>query len=180
MRVAHATCISNLNRGGDPMSKRFAAMIVCSVLSSTGATGGASADPIGRYECNVLNTPNVVSVGDRNEHSLLLLEYACFGVDGLLKGYVHTASSVSELDGAKVRFLRGGGFHRSAGGLAVTQIMDDDRPGALIEGKPSGPDSSGSGMFKFASGALAPHAGKTFKFTTTQKGLGRFDMVFTD
>jgi len=180
MRVAHATCISNMNRGGNPMSKRFAAVIVCSALSLIGATGCALADPIGRYECNVLDTPNFVPIGDRNDHSLLIFEYSCSGVDGLLKGYVHTASSVSELDGDKVTFLRGGGFHRSADGLAVTQITDDDRPAAVKDGKPGGPNSSGSGMFKFASGTLAPRTGKTFKFTTTQKGLGRFDMVFTD
>ncbi|HEV7869129.1 MAG TPA: hypothetical protein VGO90_15685 [Chthoniobacteraceae bacterium] len=161
------------------MSKSFAATIFCSALGLIGAPGCAPAEPIGRYECSVIDTPSFVPIGDRNEHSLLLLQYSCFGVEGILKGYVHTASSVSELDGSKVTFLRGGGFHRSATGLAVTQITDD-ASAAVKDGKPGNADSSGTGSFKFASGTLAAHSGKTFKFVTRQKGLGRFDMEFTD
>jgi len=108
------------------------------------------------------------------EHGALLQA----GGSIVLKGDVHTASSASELDGAKVTFLRGGGIHRAPGGLAVTQITDS--AGSLVtkDGKP--PESSGTGVFKFASGTLAALSGKHFKFTSKPTGLGRFDLEYTD
>jgi hypothetical protein len=106
------------------MSKRFIATMVCSALGLIAASGFAFAESIGRFECNIIDTPGQEPIGDRPGHFLLNLQYSCFAVDGVLKGDVHTASSVSEFDGAKVTFLRGGGIHRAPGGLAVTQIMD--------------------------------------------------------
>jgi hypothetical protein len=166
------------NQEENPMRKRFIATIVCSAVSLIGASGGALAETIGRYQCSVIDIPGQEPIGDRPEHFLVSLQYSCFGVDGVLKGDVHTASSASELDGAKVTFLRGGGIHRAPGGLAVTQITDS--AGSLVtkDGKP--PESSGTGVFKFASGTLAALSGKHFKFTSKPTGLGRFDLEYTD
>src|SRR5829696_375681 len=98
------------------MSKRFIATMVCSALSLIGATGFAVAETIGRFQCSIIDTPGIEKI-DRPDHYLLNLQYSCFATDGLLKDDVHTASSVTEVDGAKLTFLRGGGLHRSAGGL---------------------------------------------------------------
>lgn len=162
------------------MSKRSLATFVCSALSLIGASGFALAETIGRYECSVVGTVGREPIGDRDGHSLVSLQYSCFGVHGLLKGDVHTASSVSEWDGPKGTFLFGGGIHRAPGGLAATQITEGTGSVVMKDGKPAGTDSSGKGVFKFASGTLAAHSGKAFKFATKPTGLGRFEMEFTD
>ena len=40
------------------MSKRFIPTIMCSVLSLVAVTGLARSETIGRYECNIVGTPN--------------------------------------------------------------------------------------------------------------------------
>jgi hypothetical protein len=168
------------NQEENPMSKRFIATFICSALSLIGASGFALAETIGRYECSVIGTASQEPIGDGNGHFLASLEYSCFGVDGLLKGDVHTASSASEWDGLQGTFLRGGGTHRGPGGLAVTQITEGTGSVVMKDGKPVGTDSSGKGVFKFASGSLKALSGRVFKFASKPTGLGRFELEFTD
>jgi hypothetical protein len=158
------------------MSKRLIAIFICSLLGLIGASGSAFAGMIGRYECSIIGLPMQDPVGDRPGHMLVTVQYSCFGVDGLLKGTVHTVSSVSEWDGPQGTFLIGGGTQRAPGGLAVTQITD----GTAWVIKPSGTESKGTGIFKFASGTLAALSGKSFKFTTKSTGDLRFDLEYAD
>ena len=58
------------------------------------------------------------------------------------------------------------------GSALVKKVMKD--------GKPAGTDSSGKGVFKFASGTLAALSGKVFKFSSKPTGVLRFDLEFTD
>ena len=71
-------------------------------------------------------------------------------------------------------------IHRVPGGLAVSQITEGTGSVVLKDGKPVGTNSSGKGIFKFASGSLAALSGKVFKFNSKPTGLGRFDLEFTD
>ena len=158
------------------MSKRLIAIFVCSALSLIGTSGFAFAGLIGRYECSIIGLPMQDPVGDRTGHMLVTVQYSCFGVEGLLKGTVHTVSSVSEWDGPQGAFLIGGGTQRAPGGLAVTQIAE----GTAWVVKPSGTESKGVGVFKFASDTLAALSGKSFKFATKSTGDLRFDLEYTD
>ena len=162
------------------MKKRVIAMFVCSTLGSMGAGGFALAETIGRYECSVIGVTSQEPIDSQAGHFLADVEYSCFGVDGPLKGVVHTASSASEWADSKGTFLIGGGIHRALGALAVTQITEGTGSVVMKNGKPVGTESSGKGVFKFASGTFAALSGKVFKFATKPTGLGRFDMEFTD
>ncbi|WP_245266475.1 hypothetical protein [Bradyrhizobium sp. WSM1743] len=62
---------------------RIPSAFVCFLLASIAT---AVAEPIGRYECNVIGAPLQDQVGDREGHALSSVQYACSGVDGLLKG----------------------------------------------------------------------------------------------
>jgi hypothetical protein len=112
------------------------------------------------------------------------LEYSCVGVDGIMKGDVHTASSASEWIGPKGTFLRGGGVHRAPEGLAVSVITEGTgwvvKPADTEYAGPAGTESAGKAIFKFASGNLAALSGKTFKFATKPTAPNRFVMEFTD
>jgi hypothetical protein len=166
------------------MSKRVVATFVCSALSLIGASGFALAETIGRYECSVIGSIGKEPIAGETGHLLVSLEYSCVGVDGLMKGDVHTASSASEWIGPKGTFLRGGGVHRAPDGLAVSQITEGT--GWVVKssdteyGGPASTASAGKAIFKFASGNLAALSGKTFKFATQPTAPNRFVMEFTD
>jgi len=162
------------------MSKHVIAMFVCSALGLIGAGGFALAGPIGRFDCTVIGAASQEPIDATPGHFLATVEYSCYGIDGLLKDAVHTASSASEWINQKGTFLRGGGTHRAADGLAVTQVTEGSGVVVTKDGKPIGTAATGTGVFKFASGKLAALAGKTFKFTTKPTGFDRFDMEFTD
>jgi hypothetical protein len=168
------------NEEENPMSKRVIATFVCSALSLIGASGFAHAGMIGRYECSIVDQPSQDQVDDTAGHFIARVQYSCFGVDGLLKGDVHTASSVSEWENSKGTFLIGGGVLRSAGGYAVAEITEGTGSVVIKDGRPVGTKSSGTGLFKFASGTLAALSKKTFKFVSEPTGALRFDMEFTD
>lgn len=162
------------------MKVHFIATVVYSSLFFMSAIGVARADTIGRYECSVVGNGSGEPLGDRNGHSLTSIQFSCFGIDGLLKGAVYSAINVSEWDGAKGTFLLAGGTHRSAGGFAVTQMLEGAGSVVMKDGKPAGTESSGKAVFKFASGTLAAIAGKTVKFTSKPTGVGRFELEFAD
>jgi hypothetical protein len=108
------------------------------------------------------------------------MQFNCRGVDGQLKGAVYTAISVSEWDGASGTLLLGGGTHRTAGGFAVSQLLEGTSAVVLKDGKPVGMTSAGKAMFKTATGTLAALAGKPFKFTTRTTAANQFDFELVD
>lgn len=140
----------------------------------------ARADPIGRYECNVVGNGNPEPIGDRAKHALVSMQYICRGVDGLLKGAVYTALSVAEWDGPNGTFLLAGGTHRMAGGVAVTQLTEGKVAVVMKDDKPVGMTSTGTAQVKFAAGSLAALAGKPFRFATRQTGFNQFELVMEE
>ncbi len=162
------------------MSKRLIGTLLCSALGLLGASGFAQAEGIGRYECNVVGLASIDAVGDREGHQLSSFQFSCFGVDGILKGAVYTASTVSEWDGPQMTQLLTGGVHRAPGGLAVTQMMVGTGSMISKDGKPAGWETHGKALIKFASGTLAGLAGKTVSYNSKATGPNRFTIEFTD
>jgi hypothetical protein len=68
---------------------------------------------------------------------------------------------------------------RAAGGLAVTQITEGVGSAIMKDGKPAGSESSGKGLFKFASGTLAAFSGKADRWEAKPAGFNRFSLEFT-
>lgn len=142
--------------------------------------GIAIADPVVRYECNILGTPSQDPVGDRGGHNLVSFQYSCFGVDGLLKGAVATGVSVTEWDGPKGKNLSSIGVHRMAGGLALGRFVEGTSSVLMKDGKPVGLESSGKIAIKLASGTLSAISGKTLNYTVKPLGLNRFELDWTE
>jgi hypothetical protein len=161
------------------MNTRFIVALVCSTACSIGASGSATAEMVGRFECSVVGTPSQEPIGDRDGHRLANLQYACFGVDGLLKSAVYTGSATSEWDGPRGTFLAAGGIYRVAGGLAVSQVSEGTSSVVMKDGKPAGNESSGKALFRFASGTLAALSGKAIRFDAKPMGFGRFSLELT-
>jgi hypothetical protein len=161
------------------VSKRFVASILVSALGLIGTSGMAQADSIGRYECNIIGPVGLEPIGDHDGHVLRSYDFSCEGVDGLFKGAVYTAISVSELDGSKASFHLGGGIHRAPAGLAVGQMLEGSGSTTMLDGRPRA-TASGTMMVRFASGTLASLSGKTLKWAAKPAGFNRFDMEFAD
>lgn len=162
------------------MSPKSLAIVFASVLSLCGGSGLARADTIGRYECNVLGSNAPEPIGDRAGHGLVSYQFSCVGVDGLLKGAVYSAVHVSEWDGPQGKFLLAGGVHRTAGGFAVTRMLDGVGSVVMQDGKPVATTSAGTLVFELGSGTLASLSGKTAKFKSKSIGFGRFALDFED
>jgi hypothetical protein len=155
-------------------------MFMCSTVGLFGSIGIAIADPIVRYECNILGTPSQDPVGDREGHNLVSFQYSCFAVDGLMKGAVSTAVSVTEWEGPKGRNLSSVGVHRMAGGLASAQLIEGTSSVVMKDGKPVGSESSGKITIKFASGTLSAISGKTLNYIVKPLGLNRFELDWAE
>ncbi|MGY4622591.1 hypothetical protein [Bradyrhizobium sp. USDA 4486] len=158
------------------MTKRFVVTVMYSALCLISATGFAQAETIGRFECNVLGAVSQDAIGDKDGHLIRSVQYSCLGVEGLLKGALYSGSSTSEWDGAQGTYFTGGGIVRAAGGLAVTQLTQGTGTVMMKDGKPAGVESSGKGVFKFASGTLAALSGKADRWEAKPTGFNRFTL----
>jgi hypothetical protein len=166
--------------GGEILMTKRSIVTLAGAALCVIATGElARADMIARYECSTVGFFSQEPLGDRADHNLSAQDYACVGVDGLLKGAVYSASNVVEWDGAKGSIMLGGGVHRIPGGRVVTELTEGAASAVTKEGKPVGVASSGKGIVRFASGAFAGLNGKTVRFTTTPINPIRFNLEFT-
>jgi hypothetical protein len=162
------------------MGRRLTATLVCSALCLISTTGLLHSETLARYECTLIGTAAQELLGDRTGHALLTIQYTCVGVEGLLKDAVYTATNVAEVDGFKRTYLFGGGVHRVAGGVAVSQIVEGTGSLEIKDGKPAGATNSGKIVFKFASGILTALSGKTLNFQAKTTGVGRFVTEISD
>jgi hypothetical protein len=162
------------------MRKPLIAGILASIVGLVGISGSAYADSIGRYECNIIGAIGLEPIGDHDGHLLRSFDYSCAGVEGIFKGALLSAVSVSEVDGSRVTFHLVGGVHRIAGGLAVGETLEGTGSSVAQEGGRARTASTGTMIFKFASGKLAPLSGKTFKWAAKPVGFNRFELEYED
>lgn len=158
--------------------------VILTVAASTlliSACGIAQAETIGRYECNIVGAASQDPIGDRDGHRIVGTQYACDGVEGLLKGALYTGSSTSEWDGPKGRYLNGIGMLRSPNGIGVTLVTEGVGSVVMKDGKPVGSESTGKAIYQFATGVFAPLSGKAVRWAVQPAGFNRFSLeVMTD
>jgi hypothetical protein len=162
------------------MRKAVIVMALGAAASLAAAAGPVHAELIGRYECNIVGTLGQEPIGDRPGHMLVSFQYSCYGVDGLLKGALYTASVASEWENQKGVYLYGAGIHRMTDGLAVIQLVDGTGSVVMQDGTPAISQAKGKVVFKLASGSLTPLAGKTVDFTARLTGPGHFIYEMND
>jgi hypothetical protein len=156
------------------------AAAIAAAASLAMAGGAARAELIGRYECNIVGTLGQEPIGDRPGHMLVSFQYSCYGVDGLMKGALYTASVASEWENQKGVYLYGAGIHRMTDGLAVIQLTEGTGTVAMQNGTPAISQADGKVVFKLASGSLASLAGKTVDFTARLTSPGHFIYEMND
>ncbi|MET4358245.1 hypothetical protein ABIC08_008222 [Bradyrhizobium sp. RT9b] len=88
--------------------------------------------------------------------------------------------SVSEWAADKGSYVASLEFHRALEGAAIGQLSEATGF-SIMEGEQGiAVATSGTTVFKFASGSLAALSGKTLKFTAKPTGPRSFELEFTD
>jgi hypothetical protein len=162
------------------MRKAVIAMAFGAAVSLAAPDDPAHAGLIGRYECNIVGTLGQEPIGDRPGHMLVSFQYSCYGIDGLLKGALYTASVASEWENQKGVYLYGAGIHRMTDGLAVIQLTEGTGTVVMQNDTPAISQAKGKVVFKLASGSLASLTGKTVDFTARLIDPGHFIYEMTD
>lgn len=161
------------------MRKTFMFTVAAPTLVFISTCGVAQAETVGRYECNIVGTASQEAIGDHDGHRISSVQYACVGVDGLLKGALYTGSSTSEWDGPKGQYMNGIGVVRAPNGIVVTQVTEGTGSVVMKDGKPIGSEASGKALWQFASGVFAPLSGKTVRWAVQPAGFNRFSLEVT-
>jgi hypothetical protein len=156
------------------------ALPFCSALGLVAAGGAAQAGLIARYDCNIVGTLGQEPIGDRPGHMLVSFQYSCFGLDGLMKGALYTASIASEWENQKGNYLYGVGIHRTADSYAVVQLVEGKGAVVMNGNMPAVSEASGKVVFKLASGRFAALAGRTVSFAARLTDPGHFIYELTD
>lgn len=160
------------------MRRAVIAFALCSALELLGLSASAVADTR-RYACTI-TAADREPVGVRNERVILTVQYGCRIADGLSSDAGITAVSVSEWAADKGTYLASVEFHRALGGVAIGQLSEATGFSSMEGEQGIAVATSGTTVFKFASGSLAALSGKTLKFTTKLTGLRSFELEFTD
>ncbi|MDE5446739.1 hypothetical protein FXV83_16965 [Bradyrhizobium hipponense] len=160
------------------MTKPVLAFVLCSAFELLGPSTGAVAGTR-RYACTI-TAADREPVGVRNERAILTVQYGCRIADGLLSDAGITAVSVSEWAADKGTYLASLEFHRALEGVAIGQLSEATGFSSMEGEQGVAVATSGTAVFKFASGSLAALSGKTLKFTTKLTGLRSFELEFTD
>lgn len=127
------------------MRKTFIFTVAAPTLVFISTCGMAQAETVGRYDCSVVGAATQDPVGDREGHRITSVQYACVGVDGLLKGALYTESSTSEWDGPKGQYMNGIGVVRAPNGIVVTQVTEGTGSVVMKDGKPMASASGANG-----------------------------------
>jgi hypothetical protein len=178
--VRHEAMPRHLAIEDNTMRTQNLALVVCSALGLVATSGTARADVIARYDCNIVGTLGQEPIGDRPGHMLVSFQYSCYGIDGLMKGALYTASIASEWENQKGNYLYGVGIHRTTDSYAVVQLTEGAGAVVMKAGMPAVSEASGKVVFKLASGRFSGLAGKTVNFTARLSEPGHFIYELTD
>lgn len=155
------------------MAPRRCAVTVGLVLGSAMAPLPAAA--LGHFECTVVET--VRQPTERVDHADYLTHYTCRVTDGLLEGFVISASTRWEAAGKEGKLLASLGFGRKGDATIVYEATQGAVPN--LENTPDaavGWESTAVATVKAATGAAAHLSGKSFTLQGRATGPGRFSM----
>jgi hypothetical protein len=140
--------------------------------------GTANADPVGKFECSQIGVPSQTPIGDKEGHVISVADYACFGVEGVIKDAVYTGRSAVEMNGTEGKYILAGGVFRAKDGVAAVQLIEGTWAGTMKDGKLTWVKSTGKAEAKLAAGSLSSL--KQFKWDAHPTGYNRFAVELTN
>jgi PAS domain-containing protein len=118
--------------------------------------------------------PEGVEPLDRAGRVLQVNDYRCEIRGGPFDGAVMSGTNLWEITPGTARFLGGHGVIRRADGAAVYEETEGALRLKLRDGQVIGWESTGAGVYKMASGRVAPFQGRRYAFHATASGAHAF------
>jgi hypothetical protein len=146
------------------------------IASAAFAPGAFAQEATSVWTCQEVGAPQPEPIGDREGHSLFVLNSSCRIEGGPLNGAVATGSDIWENDGAKSTRLSSQGVIRKPGAMAAWSGGTGITVFTITDGKITGWTASGTGKNLLATGAWAPLSGKSDTWTAKPTGAGQFSV----
>jgi hypothetical protein len=127
-----------------------------------------------KWTCQSVGGGQPEPLGDREGHSLSVLQSSCRIDGGPLSGGVVTSTDIWENDGPKAVRLSTSGVIRKPGSVAVYSGGTGEFSLIVTDGKVTGWTASGTGKFVLGTGDWAPLAGKSDTWTAKSGPPGQF------
>jgi hypothetical protein len=161
------------------MMNNYKTRITTAIVLSTALSAAFAQTPLTfKASCtNISRAPE--PLGDREGHSLQILEGTCRIEGGLLDGAVGPLSGIYEWNGPTAVALSSSGLYRKPGVHAAWVNTDLKLSLTMVDGKPVGTTASARGRFLVVTGSAAALSGKAYSATTKSTGPGLFSMDIT-
>jgi hypothetical protein len=160
-------------------ASRVLTLVASLTLATLSAMAVAQSAVIYKSTCQDVGMGAREPLGDRDGHAIAVGQYSCRNEGGIEDGSIMTGGIVWEWDKNAGIMLSGNGVIRKPGALAVYQNSDGKIALTTTDGKVTGVTGTAKGVYKTASGSMAPLAGKSFNATFHSTGPGQFVIEVT-
>lgn len=128
------------------------------------------------WDCNTVGAAPLEQL-DGEGHAVQVTQYTCRVTGGALDGFVTTATNIWEFHKTSGKLLASSGIMRKPGAMLVFQA-DGMQELIMVDGRPGGWESVGTGVYKLATGTAAALAGRRFTFVARPSAAGTFSVEF--
>lgn len=128
------------------------------------------------FSCQEVGVGAPEQLGDREGHAISVGNYSCRADLGPLAGGVLTGTGVWEWDQTNAKLISNGGVIRKPGGSAAYVTNEGKLALTITDGKVTGVNGLGAGMYSVAVGDAASLNGKSFTWATKSTGPGTFQI----
>ena len=134
-----------------------------------------------RYDCRVTGRSLVDGIG-REGQTAQLSQFTCRVKGGLLNGFTATGSNVLEPRPGGARLVGSIVVAQKGESILAYEVGEGTRQLRMNNGEVVGWDSTGAGIYKWATGSAAPLKGKSFTSKVHSTGADEFiiDVVVKD
>jgi hypothetical protein len=131
-----------------------------------------------RALCQNVGVNPFEAIGDREGHSLAVLQQTCRIEGAPLDGGILTGNIIYEWDKVAGTGLAGQSVVRKPGASVVIVLGEFKNALTMTDGKVTGFIGTGQGIHKLATGSAASLAGKSFSYTARSTGPGQYVIEF--
>lgn len=153
-------------------------VVAALALGAMGATATAQTAISYRAVCQNVGANPFEPIGDREGHSLAVVQQNCRVEGAPLDGGVLTGNIIYEWDKTVGTGLSGQAVVRKPGASVVIVLGEFKNVLTMTDGKVTGFIGTGQGIYKLATGSAASLAGKSFSYTATPTGPGQYVIEF--
>ena len=144
------------------------------VLTTLSTSAPAQATMTFKATCQNVGVAPQEPVGDREGHAISVTQYSCRNEGGMMDGAITTGMNIYEWDKGVGETLSANGVIRKPGAIAVYETSEQKTTLTMVDGKVTGFTGSSKGVYKLATGSLAPLSGKSYTFTYRSIPGGQF------